>query len=1026
MIHWSVRRPAVVWATALIILVGGAVAFTRLALATKTTVELPQLSVSASWPGVAPELMEMYVTAPLEGAVQGVRGVRSTSSESTEGQASIQLKLDPRADVQMTRLAIHERLEFAQTDSAFPPGVKPQVSPWVPDDLADVPLLRFNISGPYTRGTLQNIIRRKVVTRLSAVPGVGNVSLSTNIKVGASLVFDPLLLRQLNVDPTLITTALSQAKVVKDLGDEDDGATVRHIVIRDEPRALEDLMALPIRLASGAVYTLGDLSRITTEEDAGGQFIRIDGNPALPLTIYREPTADAIKTAAAVRAVVDSIVPTLPAGIHLKVTSDDSTQLHAKMMDLVKRGASAFGAVLLVLLITLRNVRAAALVMGSAAIAIAGTALGLFIFKIPANLLTIAGLGMGVGVLVQDGLIVVNRLGKSPDTVDGRAHAASMIFPAVLGATLTTIVVLFPFIYLQGNARAAFLPFASAFALGLAWAVIAAMMIPAIAKGHGLHKPQWQRMQGFYAWMTRGLLRWRWVTIVMTCVMIAGLSWLFYKRVPRFAWGGAYGNPTPTSISVSVSFPRGSEPEAPNQIIQEFEAMAVRQPGVKQVIASGSPRSASMRVEFTPEAEMTAIPLEMHDAMLQRGVLVGGASIGVHGMGQAFSSGGGGGGYGGSFRVKILGYSYNGVGAIAQSLKERLELIPRVNDVRIASSFYGGDGKTYMATLEPDRTALAKFGLTTQQFSNAVSREIVGGSVNSSTALTIDGEDMSVSVKSLNVRERTLDQLEQAIIPGAIGNVPVRIKDVATVGAREALSSVSRDNQQYVRIVSYDFRGPAKLAQRTHKAFMGQISVPIGYEVSDERYSFREADTSQKGLWLVFGIGVVLVVLAVAIVFDSVWAAAMVFLSLPVALAGVMAAFWLAKAPFTREAAVGVVLVVGLAVHQVILIVDAALRHRRRNMARFGRPFVSAADAYRAALDRSGTIMLVTLTTLASLIPLAVKTNLNDLFGSIALATAGGTVAGTIGAMFVMPALMALTWRRRPKWLVAQQSSEIA
>ena len=150
-------------------------------------------------------------------------------------------------------------------------------------------------------------------------------------------------------------------------------------------------------------------------------------------------------------------------------------------------------------------------------------------------------------------------------------------------------------------------------------------------------------------------------------------------------------------------------------------------------------------------------------------------------------------------------------------------------------------------------------------------------------------------------------------------------------------------------------------------------------------------------------------ILSVAMVFNSGWGAWMVFLSLPIALAGVMAAFWLAGASFTREAAVGVILVVGLAVNQSILLVDDALERKRAN------PFrrLPPGRVYRAALDRSGMIMMVTLTTIASLVPLAVGTRTDDLFGAIALATAGGTVAGTIGAMFVMPAMLARWSTRR-------------
>jgi HAE1 family hydrophobic/amphiphilic exporter-1 len=187
---------------------------------------------------------------------------------------------------------------------------------------------------------------------------------------------------------------------------------------------------------------------------------------------------------------------------------------------------------------------------------------------------------------------------------------------------------------------------------------------------------------------------------------------------------------------------------------------------------------------------------------------------------------------------------------------------------------------------------------------------------------------------------------------------------------------------------------------------MKSISVPAGYSVADAGFGFFQPDESERGLWLVFAVGIALVVLSVAVVFDSAWGATVVFLSLPIALGGVMAAFWALGAAFTREAAVGVILVIGLAVNQAILVVDAALERRRRLRARGYSGQLDRGMVLRAALDRSGMVVLVTLTSLASLVPLAVGVSTTSLFGAIALATAGGTLAGTLGAMFVVPVMM--------------------
>ena len=997
MITWAAHRPAVVWAACAALLLAGGVAFVRLPLAARTSVELPQLEISASWPGASAELVEMYLTSPMEAAVQSVRGVRKTSSESSEGQASIRADLDPDTDVQLARLGILERMEVLRPD--FPRGAEsPQVQNFVPDELEEEPLLRYGVTGPYTPGALSRIVREKVEPQVSAVPGVARARATNVAQTGVAVTYDARQLRELGIAPAALQAALQDSRLVQALGEEQRGATERHVVLRDQPDAMEQLADLPVPGAGGQVYRLGEFATIRVDEDDRGYFYRIDGQTAVSLSVSRLPGADAIKTAARVRDLMDALAPALPPGIRVDVMSDESVQLREQLDDLLLRGGIAFAAVMLVLALTLRNAKSVSLVMGSAAVSIAGTALGLYLLDIPANLLTLAGLGMGIGVLVQNGLVVVERLRSVPDTAEGRAAAGVRILPAVAGSTLTTAVVLFPFLYLQGNARAAFIPFAAAFALALGWSVLTALvMVPALGAGHGMHQAGWPRLRRGYERVVALLARRRWVTLALTTVLLGVLGWAFVKKVPKSSFGGFWFGQR-TTLNVNLSFPRGSDPESLDRGMREFESIAVGIPGVEQVMTQGRPDGAGMRVVFEDAAGLGPLPYELQEALTQRALLIGGARVSVQGRGPGFYGGGGAGGST-NYRIKILGYSFSGVEALAMDFQRRLERIPRVRNVNInAGSFFGRE-RVVTVALEPDRDALARYGITAADFAAAVSREVRGPV--GAERLEIAGEEVQVTLKSAGTQDRTLENLREALIPNPSGT-PVRLGDLARVEEREGLSSISREDQQYVRIVGYEFRGPPKLAERTHTAFMKSISVPAGYWVGDDEFAWGE-DESSKGLWLVFGIGVMLVLLSVAMVFDSVWAAAMVFLSLPIALGGVVAAFWVAESAFTREAAVGVILVVGLAVNQSILLIDAALERRR---AQGARPRLGVADVVAAASERSGMIVLVTLTTIASLIPLAVGTEADSLFGAIALATAGGTVFGTIAALFVVPAMV--------------------
>jgi multidrug efflux pump subunit AcrB len=1013
-IRFATHRPAVVWAVSVAILVAGAIGFTRLPLASRTSVELPRLTVASAWNGASAEVMEMYVTSPVEALVQGVRGVKRTTSESRDNGMNITVELEANADVQLARLGILERLELLRAE--FPPGVTPpSVSNYTPEGLEEPPLLQVEVSGPYTPGTLQKLLLDQVAPRLSAVPGVSSVADRGGSDLGVAVSYDPALLRRIDLGPQLLTSTLNGARVVQSLGRDVKDGVERSVTLRDEPKSLEAVAQLPVAAPDGRVFRLSELSTIRAEEDAQGRFFRINGVPAVAVHLYRHANADAIKTAIAARAAVDELQRVAPPGVQYRVSQDASIDLDKELTDLLRRGGIAFVAVLLVLAVMLRRARAVVLVMGSTAVAIAGTALGLYLLDIPANLLTLAGLGMGVGILVQNALVVVNRLATAPDTPTGRAEATWRITPAIIGATLTTAVVLFPFLYLQGDTRAAFVPFAAAFALALLWSVLTALfVVPALGRGAAVRPVRWPRIGRVYRAMLRGLLRWRWATVLGSTVLLAIMTWGFIKKVPRSAWGG-WGERR-TTLAVNLTFPRGSDPETLDRAMREFEALVTGRPEVEQVVTNGNMTSAYMQVLFTREGGLTAVPLELEELLTQRAVLVGGANISVRGDGPGFYAGGGG-GSSVAFRIRVTGYSYSGVTALAEDLKARLELIARVRDVTITSGRGWGNERGYAVTLEPDREALHRHGVTSQDFAAAVAREVRGPVGR--LLLEVDGDELPVTVKSAGARDRTLDELREAIVPTPT-SAPVRLADLAVVDAREALSIVTREDQQYIRHVNFDFRGPQRLAQRTYDAFLATVATPPGYEVKDagSLWGYRD-DQSAKGLWLVFGVGLALVILAVALVFDSVWGSAMVFLSLPLSLAGVVAAFWATKSAFGREAAVGVILVVGLAVNQAILLVDAALVRRRARLARGGSGALHAGDVLRAASDRSGMIVLVTLSALASLAPLSVGTDATTLFGAIALATAGGTVMGTAAALFLLPPLLVgrrLTPRKPWRW----------
>ena len=399
MIRWAATRPSVVWAFAAGLLISGGVAFTKLPLATKTTVELPRLSVGARWGGASPELVEMYLTSPIEAAIQGVRGVRRTESQLHAREAPASPWSSTRTPTSRSR-GSRSSSGWRRCASDLPsecPRIRCVSGNWVPEDLSEQPLILLNVVGNYTPGALQKIAEDHVVPYLGSLAG-DLVGLDQRRR--AQWRRDRVRRRPIAAAGHRSGAAhlggQRRTHFAADRRDHQRAVGARASRCATSRRRSRISARLPIRGRGGIVYPLGQLAFITPEEDNEGRAFRLNGQTAVGISLQREAGADAIKTAAAARAVICLAARRrCRPGVRLTIARDESEDLAKQLNDLMLRGAIAFGAVFLVLIVTMRSLPGATLVIGSAAVAIAGTALGLYLFKIPANMLTLAGSGDG-------------------------------------------------------------------------------------------------------------------------------------------------------------------------------------------------------------------------------------------------------------------------------------------------------------------------------------------------------------------------------------------------------------------------------------------------------------------------------------------------------------------------------------------------------------------------------------------------------------------------------------------------------
>ena len=1029
MVGFSVRRPITIAMSYLAVGLLGVAAWRNLPIELLPDTDLPQLSLSATWAGASPETTEAFLTSPLEAAVQQVRGVEKVESESSQqdgvGNARIRIEFARDTDMEFARLELSERL--AALENQLPSGVRgPYVQQYVPDELRaqDIPFLSYTITGPYTLEALRAYVDDEIAPELLQLDGVADVEARGGRERELEIELDEVRINSLGLSTEDVYRRISELEYVQQAGAVQDGAMLRPLSIRHYNGAISDVVNAPVLTKNGQVVRLRDVATIHDTYEEPRAYYRIDGRPAVAFYVTRESGTNTVAVADRVKAHITKFEQRLLPGARFILDNDESKAIRAQLTDLRTRSLLAAAIVFVVLLGFLRSFRSALITFSTIGFSALITLNLMYWGGFTLNVLTLMGLAMGFGTIVDNAIVVLEniyrRARRGEDAVPAAEHGTREVMLPIFAATMTNIVVLLPFVYLQGELQVYYVPLAVVVLFSqLASLVVGFSLVPALAsrvlanralsitqrtQGNGERAQNVARgfhLAGFYQRVIRGTLKHPWATVGVALFLFAGSYGVFHWKVSRgVLWRPWFGQET--YISIAIGQPRGEELDNTDQIVKHFETRLREYPEIEQFVSMVSAQNASIRVTFPDSLENTDIPPAIKEALQAEGLQFGGAEVRVYGYGPSF---GGGMSSPPNYSIKILGYNYEKVREIAVDLGARLERFSRVKEVDTNSSGRGTfrDRATELV-MAIDRRKLALHGLSARDVTTQVASAVRGST--RASPIRIAGEEMQYSVKLTGYRDMDVQQLNELQIPAADGS-SVRLGDVATIRERDVLNRILREDQQYQRTVGYEFRGPGKLGDRVRAAVIKNTELPPGFSIEADE-GWRWSVEEQRQIYGVLIFAVILVFMVCATLFESLRQPICILLTVPMALIGVFLIFWLTGASFTREAYIGVIMMAGIVVNSAILLVDHINQLRRYHAL----PLVEA--LIRGSTERVRPILMTTCTTIAGLLPLVLFSQAADanIWNALGFALIGGLATSTVLVLTVTPALYYLFERK--------------
>ncbi len=1020
----AIHRPVTMFMLSAVVVLLGAISLTRLPVDLMPEFARPVITVSVTYTGVGPLEMEELVSRPLEQAVGAVAGVQSIESSSTEGRSNIRVNFDWSTNLDEAANDIRTRIDRVRNrlpEEADPPQL-------FKADSNATPIINMAVQGDYDPVTLREMAQNDLSPRLERAPGVAAVNVNGGLRRQIHIELSKEKITALNLSVDRVVQLLRSENRNTPLGEVNQGDSTYLVRSQGQFTNLDDIRDLVVLTRQGVPVYIRDIAEVKDATEDRRQFLRIDGKPGVRMAVNKQTGQNTVAVADGIKAEIERINREVP-GIRMLITNDQSVFIR-RAIDNVQEHAVVGGLlVVLIIFAFLRDFRSTLIVCTSIPVSVIGTFALLYFGGYTLNTMTFGGLALGIGMIVDAAIVVLENthrhLHMGKDRVTAAIEGSEEVWSAILASTLTHIAVFVPLLFLSGTSSILFTQLSIVVMFSLAMSLfVAVTIVPVLcslwlktaeeqkqAKA-SLFTPMFNASERFLDAMDE---RYRRVihialnhrpTVIGVAVALVVAAVLIYPMVgvellPQTDEG---------EVTVTATLPVGTRVERTEAVMLQLEER-VRQvvPEAVTIITSGgggggggfggfgggSSYRGQMQIRLKPRDERTRTNDQISQDLRRQLTGLPGVTVRANPSGGNFQLNQllGGGAGDSRLALEIRGHDLDDANRIAADALTVMRATPGIADVRLALDA----GRPEIA-IRVDRPKAAMLGMSVQNVANTIQTNVAG---TTAAQYRDRGNEYPVVVRLRQEDRQGVADIGEVLVNTPTGQV-VPARNLLQVGRETGPTQIDRKNMERITRVNAETEVPLSEAVANVQTRLSEIRVPpdfsvgFGSEVEEQAKSFQQ-------LQLVLILAVLLVYAVMASQYESLRDPFIIMFSIPVAGIGVVLGLLVTKTAFSMQAYIGVIMLAGIVVSNAILLVDYinTLRHRD------GMELRQAVEV--GGRTRLRPILMTSIATMLGLVPMAIGVGEGgELQAPLARVVIGGLLASTLVTLVLVPAVYTL------------------